>query len=101
MELLASVEVHAGAETLILPARNISLGGIYLGSDGNDVGAFAVGAELELLLFDAADESRAPVRGFAKIVRVHKDGLALQWSADAELQRGLDALIAGVQHKST
>src|SRR5689334_462396 len=71
-ELLASVEVHQGDETLILPARNLSLGGIYLGSDGNDLRRFKVGTSVEVLLFNAVDETHPPVRAGATIVR-HDD----------------------------
>lgn len=98
-ELLASVEIHRGDETLILPARNVSQGGIYLGSDGNDLSGFGVGHVLELLLFDAADESRAPVRGTAYVVRLDPAGMALSWSDDPAIAANVDRLLRSLNQK--
>ena len=95
--MFASVELHAGGDTLVLPARNISLGGIYLAADGHDLEHLAVGAKLEVLVFDALDETRRPVRLEGEVVRLDGEGVALMWSdsdADAalELSRLLDRL---------
>lgn len=78
--MFASVELHAEAETMVLPARNISLGGAYLTADGHDLAMFEVGMELEVLVFDALDEQRKPAKLVGEIVRHDGDGLALMWA---------------------
>jgi hypothetical protein len=93
-ELFASVELHKGAETLILPARNISLGGVYLARDGNNLRQFAAGEVVEVMLFDASDESRPPVRATAQIVRHDPNGMALTWNTvDPEVAKKLILLL--------
>jgi hypothetical protein len=79
---MASVEVHAGEETVILPARNLSLGGIYVSHDGNDLSQFPDGSAVDILVFDVADETRPPVRGTAHVVRHDAHGMALRWDED-------------------
>ena len=64
-ELFASVELAHEDTTLVLPARNISLGGIFLSADGNDLTIFPVGEEVEVMLFDALDEGQTAVRAMA------------------------------------
>jgi hypothetical protein len=96
-ELLASVEVHQGEDTLILPARNLSLGGIYIGSDGNDLSRFRVGNRVELLLFDATNESNPPIRGAARVVRHDDAGIALTWEPDEETTRAIKSLLGALQ----
>jgi hypothetical protein len=81
--MYASVELHAEAETVLLPARNISLGGVYLTSDGHDLGSFTVGMEVEVLVLDALDDTSEPVRLVGEIVRHDGDGLALMWAESA------------------
>jgi hypothetical protein len=78
--MYASVELHTDAETVVLPARNISVGGAYLSGDGHDLGMFEVGMELEVLVFDALNEERTPVRLVGEILRHDGDGLALMWA---------------------
>jgi len=93
-ELFATVELHHGEETLVLPARNISLGGLYLTADGNDVTHLAVGDIVEVTLFDAIDEGKPFVRGDAQVVRQDEDGVALTWaSADPVVARKLASLL--------
>jgi hypothetical protein len=93
-ELFASVELHKGAETLILPARNISLGGLYLARDGNDLRSFTAGEQVEVMLFDATDESRPPVRASAQVIRHDPNGMALTWSTvDPDVAKKLVALL--------
>jgi PilZ domain len=96
-EFLAHVEVHRAEDTLILPARNLSLGGIYLSSDGNDLSRFEIGAAVEVVLFDAKDESRAPLRGMASVARRDSDGVALKWNDEALIAAALGELIAAIQ----
>lgn len=78
-ELMAGVEVHTGDETLVLPARNLSLGGIFLTADGNDLSRLALGTTVELLVFNAADESHPAVRAHAEVVRHDDSGVGLRW----------------------
>lgn len=95
--MYASVELRAGGEAMILPARNISLGGVHLAADGHDLGGFPEGHQLDVLVFDALDESHRPVRLRAVVMRHDADGMALMWSssdssAAVELARLLDAM---------
>jgi hypothetical protein len=94
-EIFATVEIHHGDETLVLPARNISLGGLYLSADGNDLGKLAVGALVEVTLFDAFDEGKLFVRGMAQVVRQEpKEGIALTWaSTDPNVAHKLASLL--------
>ena len=96
-ELLAQVELHRGDETLILPARNLSLGGILLGSDGNDLSHFEIGGSVDLQLFDARDETQPPLRALARVVRRAVDSLALSFVESDEVKRRLRELIATIQ----
>jgi hypothetical protein len=99
-EMYASVELHAAEETMLLPARNISLGGVYLRSDGHDLGMFDIGMEVEVVVFDALDEKRKPVRLVGEIVRVDDDGLALMWAdSDPEIALSLAKLLNQLQPK--
>jgi hypothetical protein len=94
-ELFATVELNKGAETLVLPARNISLGGLYLGCDGNDLSHLSLGDIVEVTLFDAIDEGKPYVRGDAQVVRHEGEaGIALTWaSADPVVARKLASLL--------
>lgn len=97
--MYASVELKAASETMILPARNISLGGVYLGADGHDLNGIALGARLDVQVFDALDEAKQPVRLDAQVVRVDEKGMALRWLAvdarsAAELSKFMDRLKA-------
>jgi cytosine/adenosine deaminase-related metal-dependent hydrolase len=97
-ELYATVELHAGDETLVLPARNISLGGAYLAADGHDLGRLEIGMELEVLVFDALDETRAPVRLYGEVVRLDGHGVALMWAdSDPEVAHNVAALLHRLQ----
>jgi hypothetical protein len=80
-EMYASVELHAEAETVILPAGNISLGGCYLAADGHDLSMFEAGTHIEVAVFDALNEKKKPVTLEAEIMRVDEEGVALMWSA--------------------
>ncbi len=80
-ELFASVEVHHGEATLVLPARNISLGGLYLAADGNDLSVLTMGDVVEVMLFDAIDEGKPTVRADAMVVRLDVDGVAITWAS--------------------
>jgi hypothetical protein len=100
-EMMASVEVHSGAETVILPARNISLGGVYLARDGHDLSGFGLGAELQLLVFDALDERHEPVRLAGQVVRHDALGMALMWAySDPETPNKLGRLLEALHSKA-
>jgi hypothetical protein len=100
--MYASVELHAAKETMLLPARNISLGGAYLTSDGHDLSMFDVGMELEVVVFDALDEKRKPVRLVGEIVRHDGDGLALMWAdSDPDVALALAKLLNRLQPKES
>ena len=73
------------------------MGGIYLGSDGNDLSLFQVGTPVEVLVFDAKDEAREAIRAAASVVRREKDGIALSWKTDPSLNARLNAMIAAIQ----
>jgi hypothetical protein len=93
-DIFASVEVLGGGEAVILPARNISLGGVYLTADGHDLSVFTVGTQLEVLVFDALDDRQEPVRLAGQVVRHDAVGMALMWAyADPKVAVKLGALI--------
>jgi hypothetical protein len=97
-EMFASVEVHGGRETVILPARNISLGGVYLTADGHDLGTFPVGSRLEVLVFNALDDRQQALRVAAQVVRHDAMGMALMWAyADPQIAYQLGALLETLQ----
>lgn len=98
--MYASVELVAARETLILPARNISLGGIYLAADGHDLRALREGSEVEVHLFDALNERTRPVRLAATVVRHDGAGMALMWAdTDADAAASLAKLLTSLQLK--
>ena len=98
---MASVELHDGAETTVLPAKNLSLGGIYVASDGNDlVDAFGIGHVVEVLVFNAADENHPAVRGKAKVVRFDAEGMALKWEPDIGVQKHLAKLLDAIKPRT-
>jgi len=100
-DMFASVELHADDETLVLPARNISLGGVYLGADGHDLSMLELGLELEVLVFDALDETRGPVRLVGEVVRLDGQGVALMWAdSDPEIARNVARLLHRLQAPS-
>jgi hypothetical protein len=99
--MFATVELHAAEETLVLPARNISLGGVYLTADGHDLAMLELGMELEVLVFDALDESRRPVKLTGEVVRVEADGVALMWAdSDPDVARNVARLLHRLQPPS-
>ncbi len=82
----------------MLPARNISLGGVYLASDGHDLGLLEIGIELEVVIFDAIDERRPPLRIVGEVVRRDEHGVALMWAdSDPDVARELTSLLNRLQ----
>lgn len=99
-ELYASVELRGAGETLILPARNLSLGGVSLAADGHDLSSFADGRSFEVMIFDAVDEANPPVRAPAKVIRHDADGMALMWTiSDPEMSEKLARLLETLKPK--
>lgn len=83
----------------MLPARNISLGGVYLSADGHDLGMLELAMEIEVLVFDALDEKRRPVRLFGEVVRIDEHGVALMWAdSDPDVARNIARLLHRLQH---
>jgi hypothetical protein len=80
-ELFASVEVEQGGRTVVLPARNLSLGGLFVESDGHDLNRFPDGVILDVRIFDPRDPATAPVRSPARVMRHDRDSMALMWNA--------------------
>jgi hypothetical protein len=95
---MASVELHGGAETAVLPAKNLSLGGMYVSADGNDLtDSFRVGKVVEVLVFDAGDENRPAAKGKAKVVRFDTEGMALKWEPDLNTQKQIAKLLDAIR----
>jgi hypothetical protein len=93
-ELFASVELQQNQETVVLPARNLSLGGVSLAADGHDLSHFGDGTVIDVLIFDALDENTEPVRASARILRHDPDGsMALMWNATDPKVAGLLATL--------
>jgi len=95
--LLASVEVTLAKGTLLLPVRNLSLGGVSLAGAGADLARLELGAILPVQVFDISDGTRAPVRASARVMRHDRDAVALMWTGDdprtmTELAELLEAL---------
>jgi hypothetical protein len=99
-EMYASVELEQHGETVILPAQNISLGGVFLAADGHDLSGLEIGGELDVQVFDALDEHKPPVRLHAEVMRLDHDGVALQWtSTDSDCALKLAKLLNTMQPK--
>jgi hypothetical protein len=82
LDLFATVELSAREETVVLRVRNLSLGGVSLGAGGKNLGRFADGMVVDVLIFDAEDASLPPVRSPARVLRHDPDGsVALTWNA--------------------
>jgi hypothetical protein len=96
-ELFASVELQQDGEAVVLPARNLSLGGVSLAADGYDLSRFEHGMVIDVLIFDALDETTAPVRSSARVLRHDPNGsMALMWNATDPVVAGA---LASLLHK--
>src|SRR6476659_393348 len=93
-ELMASVELVSGSETLVLAARNVSMGGIFVACDGNDLTGLKIGSEVELMVFDAQADDSAAVRATAEVVRRDGTGVGLRWKDDKQMASQLAALLS-------
>ncbi len=74
------MQLNRGADTVVLPARNISLGGLLIDADGKLKG-FSVGDVVEVQLFDMSEDGESAVRADASVIRNDGKGLALSWAS--------------------
>ena len=89
-ELYASVRIERAGERLLLPVKNISLGGVLLATDGQDLSGFPVGSRHPIVVFHPDDPGKhATVK--AEVVRHDEFGLAFNWPS--ELARATIALL--------
>lgn len=96
-EVFAHVQVKRYQEVLMLSARNMSLGGLLVASEGNDLSGFPVGSNVDVQVFASADP-RPTVCGPARIVRHEKDAVALAWTTlDPRVTQVLIDMLAGLQ----
>jgi hypothetical protein len=72
-DLLAQVQVSAEAEVHVMSTDNISLGGVFIQGVPGEYPEITIGAELDLLIFDA-NEMGGDVRCRARVVRIEADG---------------------------
>jgi hypothetical protein len=95
MELYAAVRIELADETLILYARNISLGGVALEAELRELEQLPVGTTHEVLLFDAANEEIKPLALVGVVVRHDLTGFAMMWTnTDAETAFALASLLS-------
>ena len=88
------MQLRHGADTVVLPARNISLGGLFLDADDKKLKGFAVGDVVEVQLFELSEEGESAVRADASVIRNDGKGLALSWaSTDPVMARKLADLL--------
>ena len=90
LELYASVRLERAGERLLLPVKNISLGGVLLATGGQDLTGFPVGSRHQIVVFHPDDPGKhATVK--ADVVRLDEVGMALSWPS--ELARATIALL--------
>ncbi len=93
------MEIIGKEETLILEAINISLGGVFLSSDGQDLSEYQPGAPVDVLIFDPHSMARHAVRTPAKVVRHEPNGIALQWEVDEAVSHHLGRLLKALNQR--
>lgn len=84
VELFATVEMRASEEMLILSVVNISLGGVFLTADGEDLAPIKIGSQCDLVVFDGNDDDRR-VTVAARVVRKDANGIGLTWIGEDAL----------------
>src|SRR5262245_56916030 len=89
-ELYASVRIERAGERLLLPVKNISLGGVLLSSTGHDLSDFPVGSRIQIVVFHPDDPGKHATVN-ADVVRNDGNGMALNWPS--ELARATVALL--------
>jgi hypothetical protein len=89
-EVLAQVEIRGGENTLVVPVRNISVGGLYVDLDDHDpavLGASLAAGQRATIFFDASDgDDELVVSREADILRIDRPevgrgGMAMRWTA--------------------
>jgi hypothetical protein len=83
-EVLAQVEIRGGESTLVVPVRNLSVGGLYVDLESHDPAGFGPGQRATVFL-DASEGGNDPelvVSREAEILRIdHRGaGMALRWT---------------------
>ena len=95
--LLAQVQVKRSSEILILQARNVSFGGLFLEGNPKDYPQLGVGMEVDISLAPEDDPEGQTIQMRARIARIERTGqLGFGLSIiriDANSQGRLNALI--------
>ena len=78
-ELFASVKLETVVETLVLSARDISLGGVRLEANEALRVHLPLGSRHEIMVFDACDAEVPPVHLEAQVMRHDSVGVALMF----------------------
>jgi len=84
VELYATVTLNAADDTFILSVGNLSLGGVFLLSDGHDLSKVTVGSEHEVTLTDGENPQKEVVVR-ARVLRKEAAGLALKWVGEDDM----------------
>lgn len=74
VDLIAQVQAKRAAEILILQARNVSLGGVFLEGDPKAHPQLGIGIEVDLSLVPEDDPEGQPILMRAKIARIERTG---------------------------
>jgi hypothetical protein len=72
VDLIAQVQVKAGGDILVLQARNVSVGGVFLEGAPKDHPQLQKGVEIDITLFPAHDPEHAPIELRGKVVRIER-----------------------------
>lgn len=84
VELYATVTFNAADETFILSVSNLSLGGVFLLADGQDLSKVTVGGEHEIAITDGDDPQKEVVVR-ARVLRREAAGIALKWVGEDDM----------------
>jgi PilZ domain len=74
VELIAQVQVKRSTEILILQARNVSFGGVFLEGNPKDYPQLGVGMEVECSLSPEDDPEGKTIEMRARIARIERSG---------------------------
>lgn len=73
VDLLAQVQAKQAEEILILQARNVSIGGVFLEGDPKAHPQLAIGIEVDLSLVPEDDPEGQPILMRAKVARIERN----------------------------
>lgn len=104
-EVLAQVEIRGGENTLVVPVRNISVGGLYVDLDDHDpntLGSSIAAGQRATIFLDASDGNEdLVISRDADILRIDRPevgrgGMAMRWAeiAPEEAERFTRVLTA-------